>query len=297
MSRLLLRATVGLALLCLLIAPLAVFAHEEVDAGNYTIEYGWVTEPPTAGQANALVINFGPKLGETTGTIKITSPADDSTVQGDKVEVTIAVEGFDDHDAEHMHWHLKLDEQTLSMSPISQTTVTVSGLSNGEHTIEAILAGEDHGEMGEPTHTKIIVEGSSATGSAMVMDAGEMVMGGGGEEISVDVSALTVEMVYAGETTPLTLKPVEGESGHYTADFTPARAGLYTLKISGKVSGSLGDSDVNVEVNPEEVSPGDTTAAPTTTASASDYTVWYVIGGLVIVAALAAAAFFLLRKK
>ena len=296
MSRLLLRAASGLALLCLLIAPLVVFAHKDIDVGNYTIEYGWVTEPTTVGQANALVINIGPKLGETTVALSIASPADDSAVQGDKVEVTIAVEGLTAADA-NLHWHLKVDGQTLSMSPISKTTVTVSGLSNGDHTIEAILAGEDHGELGEPTHTKITVEGSTATGSALVLDAGEMHAGGSDEELKVDVSALKVEMVYANETTTLTLKPVEGGApGQYTADFTPARAGLYTLKLSGKLNGTLGESEVNLEVNPEEVTPGQT--PPTAGDSGEANTPWIILGGLaVIILGLAVGVFFVTRKK
>jgi hypothetical protein len=290
-----------LTVLALLIVPLAVFAHSAVNAGNYTIEYGWATEPPLAGQANTLVINIGPKLGDTTGSISVTSPADDSTVQGDKVDVTIQVVGLTAAEA-NMHWHLKVDEQTLSMSPISKTTVTVSGLSNGEHTIEAILATEDHSELGKPNHAKITVESSSANGGAMVMDAGTMTMGGGNEELTVDVSAFKVEMVYASETTALTLKPVEGgEPGQYTADFTPTRAGLYTLKMSGKLSGSLGESEVSVEVTPEEVTPSaEATAAPLISpapAAATDTTLWYIVGGVVVLVVIAAGAFFMLRKK
>lgn len=33
------------------------FAHEGITAGDYEIEVGWVTEPPIAGQQNAIVIN------------------------------------------------------------------------------------------------------------------------------------------------------------------------------------------------------------------------------------------------
>jgi hypothetical protein len=33
------------------------FAHEGITAGNYEIEVGWVTEPPVAGQQNAIVVN------------------------------------------------------------------------------------------------------------------------------------------------------------------------------------------------------------------------------------------------
>jgi len=34
-----------------------VLAHEAVNAGDYQIEIGWLTEPPITGQLNAIVIN------------------------------------------------------------------------------------------------------------------------------------------------------------------------------------------------------------------------------------------------
>jgi hypothetical protein len=72
----------------------------------------------------------------------------------------------------------------------------------------------------------------------------------GHEHTEVDVSGLTVEVSYGGETTALTLKPAD-EAGHFTADFTPERPGKYTLKVSGTLDGKL----VNAEVEPEEVEP------------------------------------------
>lgn len=76
-----------------------------------------------------------------------------------------------------------------------------------------------------------------------------------GEEVEhghdeIDVSGLKVEVAYGGETTALTLKPAT-EAGQFTADFTPARPGKYTLKFSGV----LGGEEVSAEVEPEEVEP------------------------------------------
>ena len=34
-----------------------VFAHESITVGDYTIEIGWVNEPPIVGQQNAIVVN------------------------------------------------------------------------------------------------------------------------------------------------------------------------------------------------------------------------------------------------
>ena len=48
---------------CLIASILAMlnfqfaFAHENVTAGNYQIEIGWLTEPPIAGQMNGIIVN------------------------------------------------------------------------------------------------------------------------------------------------------------------------------------------------------------------------------------------------
>lgn len=118
-----------------------VFAHAEITLGEYTLEYGWVTEPPISGQPNAIVFN----------------------------------------------------------------------LAKGEHSHEA---SEHEGE-------------------------------------AIDVSGLTVELVYGGEVTPLSLTPVADEVGHFTAAFTPNRPGKYTLRVGGSLDGLA----VNAEVEPEEVEP------------------------------------------
>jgi len=46
-----------LALIALLTSYSIVFAHESVTVGDYTIEIGWVNEPPLVGQQNAIVVN------------------------------------------------------------------------------------------------------------------------------------------------------------------------------------------------------------------------------------------------
>lgn len=46
-----------IALFALLLNLQLVYAHESITAGNYEIEVGWVTEPPLAGQQNAIVVN------------------------------------------------------------------------------------------------------------------------------------------------------------------------------------------------------------------------------------------------
>lgn len=106
-------------------------------------------------------------------------------------------------------------------------------------------------------------------------------------EYSVDVSGLTVEVDYGGQTKQLALAPLpDGEPGQYVASFVPTKAGQYTVKITGKLTGSEGDADVNLSVNPEDVETVDAYAfptLPTSDASANSFglTGWLAVGGLV----------------
>jgi hypothetical protein len=48
------------ALLCLIILMLnyqIALAHESITVGDYTLEIGWLSEPPIVGQQNAIVVN------------------------------------------------------------------------------------------------------------------------------------------------------------------------------------------------------------------------------------------------
>jgi hypothetical protein len=45
-----------LALIALVLHTQFVLAHEEVTAGDYTLEIGWLSEPPVVGQQNAIVV-------------------------------------------------------------------------------------------------------------------------------------------------------------------------------------------------------------------------------------------------
>jgi hypothetical protein len=306
MLRKLLRASAALAILSLLIAPLAVLAHEAITVGPYTIEYGWSSEPPTAGQDNAIVINISgaeEAHGEASGTIALLKPTDGETLQGDAFEVAVQIEGVDEH-AEGIHWHLYVDDKVLTMAVMDQTTVTVNHLSNGAHTLKAVLADADHTEYGESVTAAITVEGATSSGEPSVSGLEATEEHGHDETagINVDVSGLKLELVYGGQTTPLTLQPLkDGTPGQFTAPFTPERAGLYTLKITGKLSGDFGDTDVNVEVQPEEVQPGEVaTVVVATTANtpSNNFSAgWLIAGVAVVLAGLGLGIFAFTRRK
>jgi len=46
-----------IALLAILTSYRLAFAHESITVGDYTVEIGWVNEPPIVGQQNAIVVN------------------------------------------------------------------------------------------------------------------------------------------------------------------------------------------------------------------------------------------------
>lgn len=46
-----------LVLITLMLNVRSVLAHESITVGDYTIEVGWLTEPPIVGQNNAIVVN------------------------------------------------------------------------------------------------------------------------------------------------------------------------------------------------------------------------------------------------
>jgi hypothetical protein len=46
-----------IAMIALLASYQIVFAHESITVGDYTIEIGWLNEPPLVGQQNAIVVN------------------------------------------------------------------------------------------------------------------------------------------------------------------------------------------------------------------------------------------------
>jgi hypothetical protein len=274
-----LRMVSAIAIIALLVTPLAVFAHGGITAGDYEIEYGWVNEPVYAGETNA--IEFNVTAGEhhddeededhtAEATIAIIAPADGDTIQGDSADITVAADGLDEHAAEEMHYHLYVDERVVTMAPVSQTTLKLIGLSNGSHTLKVSLAGADHAETGEPTSIVITVEGSSATGDVSVAEVEPIAGDHSSEALDVDVSGIKVELVYAGQTTELALEPAEGgEPGQFVAPFTPERAGQYMLRITGTLNGSLGSAEVNAEVEPEEVAPNPSASSESTATTES----------------------------
>jgi hypothetical protein len=74
-----------------------------------------------------------------------------------------------------------------------------------------------------------------------------------------DVSALTVTVSYGGQNKPLTLQPLGDDTpGQFVAPILPTVPGQYTVKLGG----TLGDTAVDTEVEPEEVQAADVLQFP-----------------------------------
>jgi len=82
---------------------------------------------------------------------------------------------------------------------------------------------------------------------------------GGDEKPVEDVLGLVVTVSYGGQSKTLTLQPLgEDTPGQFIAPILPTVAGKYTVNLGGK----LADTDVKVDVEPEEVQTADTLQFP-----------------------------------
>ncbi len=77
---------------------------------------------------------------------------------------------------------------------------------------------------------------------------------------TVDVSRLLVSLTYGGQTKPLTLQPLsEDTTNQYIAPILPMIPGVYTVQLRGQLGAG---TDVNLDVQPEEVVSADSLAFP-----------------------------------
>ena len=83
--------------------------------------------------------------------------------------------------------------------------------------------------------------------------------GAAGSDANIDITGLTIQAVYGGQTKTLTLQPLgENTPGQFVAPITPMRAGMYTIRLGGIV----GATPFNTDVIPEEVMPADIVQFP-----------------------------------
>ena len=113
-----------------------------------------------------------------------------------------------------------------------------------------------------------------------------------------DVSGLTVSVEYGRENKTLTLQPLgEDTPGQYVAPILPTVAGEYTVNVVGK----LGETDINVQVQPEEVEAANTLEFPKSSQSQQGTGLglvgWLAIAGLVSGLAGLALSLMNMRKR
>ena len=114
----------------------------------------------------------------------------------------------------------------------------------------------------------------------------------------VDISKLTVDMNYGGQTKTLTLQPLsEDTTNQYIGPILPLVAGQYTVQLRGQ----LDSTNISSDVQPEEVVPADTLAFPSaassqTKSSGISLTGWLAAIGLIVGLAALVLALLAYRK-
>lgn len=124
--------------------------------------------------------------------------------------------------------------------------LTMSRVALAHETTTAGPYAIEYGWLNEP----VIVDEPNA----VIFNFGPAEGGAEGAAPQVDVSNLKVEVVFGSDTKVLTLQPLgEDTPGQFVAPILPTRMGQYTVRLSGHIMGDLGETDVNVEVQPEAV--------------------------------------------
>ena len=121
---------------------------------------------------------------------------------------------------------------------------------------------------------------------------------GSSTPVTTSISGLSLKVSYGGQSKVLTLQPLgEDTPGQYVAPMLPTVAGLYTVDVTG----TLGTTVVNVEVQPEEVQAPDSVQFPNAASASSGSSFglagWLASGALVIALAALVVAFLGQRRS
>lgn len=115
----------------------------------------------------------------------------------------------------------------------------------------------------------------------------------------VDISKLVVNVTYGGQTKLLTLQPLsEDAKNQYIAPILPTIPGQYTVQLRGQIGDG---TNVNLNVQPEEVVSSDTLAFPSKQGSTGSnnsigLSTWLSGGALLIALAALILGIAALRK-
>jgi hypothetical protein len=107
----------------------------------------------------------------------------------------------------------------------------------------------------------------------------------------VDISKLTVNVNYGGQTKTLTLQPLsEDTTNQYIGPILPLVAGQYTVQLRGQLDGT----NISSDVQPEEVVPADTLAFPSVPDSQTQNGGMSLSGWLSVIGLIAGLSGFIL---
>jgi hypothetical protein len=117
-------------------------------------------------------------------------------------------------------------------------------------------------------------------------------------EKEVDISKLVVNISYGGQTKALTLQPFsEDAKNQYIAPILPAIPGQYTVQLRGQIGDG---TNVNLDVQPEEVAAADTLAFPSAQSGGSNsglgLSAWLAGGALLVALAALVLGIVAVRK-
>ncbi|MEP6896598.1 MAG: hypothetical protein ABI986_13410 [Chloroflexota bacterium] len=130
----------------------------------------------------------------------------------------------------------------LALLSSYQTAFAHEGVTAGNYELEIGWVNEPP-IVGQPNAIVVNVSDTS-TGTAQPVEA---------------ISGLTVTVTYGDQNKLLTLQPLgEDTSGQFVAPILPTVPGQYTISLGGKI----GATDVNAQVEPEEVGAADTLQFP-----------------------------------
>ena len=148
----------------------------------------------------------------------------------------------------------------------------------------------------QPNDVVVNVAGAASDSSTPVAGSASTQIDPG----SIDVSKLIVTAEYGGQSKQLTIQPLgEDTPGQYIAPMTPTRAGVYTIHLTGMV----GDTAIDKEVQPEEVQLPDIVTFPRLPADQSSSSSgmgtvgWLGIAGIVLGAIGAVSGLIALTRK
>jgi hypothetical protein len=134
------------ALMALIFNIQSASAHESITVGNYTLEVGWLDEPPVVGQHNAIVVNVATSDGQPVEDISSLT----LTISYGGQEKLLTLEPVDDHSPGRY------------MAPILPTVAGEYSVIFGGMLGDTAVEAETHVEEVQPADTLAFPDVSSA---------------------------------------------------------------------------------------------------------------------------------------